>query len=93
MGWEFSSPFISMPQRDNPDRGNWRGYTTTSRVRSLDTIPFMRSLKLDMEITHHWECQVAYAVGACWYARPGAKHNRPPLPAEAARPLPQPPQS
>lgn len=91
MGWVFSSPFISMPQRDNPDRGNWLEYTTTSRVRALDAIPFLRSLKVDMEISHHRQCQVAYGVGSFWYARPGAKSNRVPLPDEASRPLPQPP--
>ena len=46
-----------------------------------------RSLKLDMEISHHAETQVDYAVGTFWYARPGATHNRPPQSAEAALPL------
>lgn len=80
----FSSPFISMPQREVADHGNWQGYTTTSRVRPLDSIPFHRALKLDMEIWHWDNTKVDYAVGTFWYARPGARHNRPAQPAEAA---------
>ena len=33
MAGYFSSPFISMPQRDSASQGDWRGYTTTSRLR------------------------------------------------------------
>ena len=81
----FSSPFISQPQNDAPK--GWKGFTTTSRVRLLDGIPLRTSLKLDMEIRHHTSTQLDYAVGTFWYARPGATHNRPPQPAEAALPL------
>ncbi|MCX6873162.1 MAG: DUF2961 domain-containing protein [Verrucomicrobia bacterium] len=80
----FSSPFISMPRREIADRNNWLGYTTTSRVRPLDSIPFKSALKLDMEIWHWADCKVDYAVGTFWYARPGARHNREPQPSEAA---------
>jgi len=80
----FSSPFISIPQREVPDHNNWLGYTTTSRVRPLDSIPFKSALKHDMEIWHWANCKVDYAVGTFWYARPGARHNRQPQPAEAA---------
>ena len=80
----FSSPFIAMPQREVADHNNWLGYTTTSRVRPLDSIPFKSALKHDMEIWHWANCKVDYAVGTFWYARPGASHNRPPQPTEAA---------
>lgn len=80
----FSSPFIAMPQREVADHNNWLGYTTTSRVRPLDSIPFKSALKHDMEIWHWENCKVDYAVGTFWYARPGAAHNRPPQPVEAA---------
>ena len=89
----FSSPFLSMPRREVADHGNWQGYTTTSRVRPLDSIPFRTALKLDMEIWHWAKCKVDYAVGTFWYARPGAKHNREPQPKEVAaavRELPTP---
>ncbi len=80
----FSSPFIAMPQREVTDHNNWLGYTTTSRVRPLDSIPFKSALKHDMEIWHWANCKVDYSVGTFWYARPGASHNRHPQPTEAA---------
>lgn len=83
----FQSPWISAPQRDVKTRESWRGYTTTSRVRLLDGMPYRRSLKLDMEIWHWSETKVDYAAGLFWYARPGATHNRPPQPEMAARTL------
>ncbi|MBV9867270.1 MAG: DUF2961 domain-containing protein [Abitibacteriaceae bacterium] len=80
----FNSPFISMPERDSPGRDNWRGYTTTSRLRLLDGIPFRMSLKHDMEVWNWADTQVDYAVGTFWYARPGAQQNRSPQPREAS---------
>ena len=95
MAGYFSSPFISEPKRDG-DMGEsnwdmasltWAGYTTTSRVRLLDAIPFRTALKLDMEIWHSADCREDYAVGTFWYARPGATHNRLPQPGDAGSPL------
>ena len=80
----FNSAFISMPRREVADHNNWLGYTTTSRVRPLDSIPFNSRLKHDMEIWHWANCKVDYAVGTFWYARPGAKSNRQSQPTEAA---------
>jgi hypothetical protein len=82
----FSSPFISMPQRDHSEQ-DWRGYTTTSRVRLLDSIPFRTALKHDMEVWNWADTKVDYTVGTFWYARPGARSNRPPQPQEAAQPV------
>lgn len=83
MATYFSSPFLSAPQRDVSDRGDWRGYTTTSRLRLLDGIPLRSSLKVDMEIWNWADTHVDYAVATFWYARPGATHNRTPQPREA----------
>ena len=80
----FSSPFISAPERDQVARNDWRGYTTTSRVRGLDAIPFRQELKHDMEIWDWADAQVDYSVGLFWYGRPGATSNRERQPAEAA---------
>ncbi|MDA1018314.1 MAG: DUF2961 domain-containing protein, partial [Planctomycetota bacterium] len=54
-----------------------RGYTTTSRIRVLDAIPFHSSLRFDMEAWHmpDWK-RMEYAAATFWYARPGATHNR-----------------
>jgi hypothetical protein len=89
----FSSPFISAPRRDFESRDDWRGFTTTSRMRLLDSIPFRASLQFDMEIWNWADTKVDYAVGTFWYAAPGAKHNREPQPRDAALPLPSRPES
>ena len=78
---------MSQLQRDGIAQKNWKGYMTTSRLRLLDGIPLRSSLRFDMEISHHADTQVDYAVGAFWYARPGATHNRLRQPVEAAQPL------
>ncbi|HEU5069412.1 MAG TPA: glycoside hydrolase family 172 protein [Verrucomicrobiae bacterium] len=83
----FNSPFLSTPARDSQARDDWRGYTTDSRLRLLDGIPFRRQLQVDMEIWNWADTRVDYAVGTFWYARPGATDNRPPQPDEAVQPL------
>ncbi len=83
----FNSPFVAMPLRDHKGGDDWRGYTTTSRLRSLDSIPFQTALKHDMEIWNWADTRVDYAVGTFWYGRPGAKHNREPQLQDAARPI------
>lgn len=89
MAEHFSSPFIAMPARDLKGRENWMGYTTTSRIRGLDAIPFDQSLKFDMEIWDWADCKVGYSATSFWYARPGATSNRQPSPKEAAALLPE----
>lgn len=86
----FSSPFISMPRRDSGGQ-DWRGYTTTSRLRVLDAIPFKSTLRHDMEVWNWADTKVDYAVGTFWYGRPGATSNREPQPQEAAAPIHEPP--
>lgn len=83
----FSSPFISVPKRDSVGQGDWRGFTTTSRLRVLDAIPIKTALKFDMEIWHQADTKVDYAAGTFWYACPGATCNLVPQPEEAAAPL------
>ncbi len=71
----FESPFHAQPRAQGP--GNF-GHTTNTRVRLLDGIPFTKSLKVDMEVWHWKECEVAYAVATYWYGRPGAQGNHTP---------------
>lgn len=85
----FNSPFISMPLRDGKDRGDWSGYTTTSRVRLLDGIPVEKSLKFDMEIWHWAATKMDYTVGVFWYGLPDARSNRGSSPKDASDPLPE----
>ena len=61
----FSEPFLSQPIADG-NRGI--GLTVNNRWRSLDTMPFNKSLKLDMELWH-WvgKANVDYAPTTFWY--------------------------
>ena len=49
------------------DERNTQGYSTETRVRSLDGIVFNESLKLDMEVWSWTDCVMKYAVGTSWY--------------------------
>lgn len=86
----FQHPFHAQPRCDGNGKNNW-GHTTVSRVRSLDAIPFEKSLKFDMEVWHWAACDVAYAATTYWYALPGARCSIKPDPEGAAKPIPQPP--
>lgn len=88
---EFSTPFLANVRVGglNPDT---KGYNICTRTRSLDAIPFGRRLVFDMEssfgvdIRHPWDL-LGYSAVTYWYAKPGASHNRPALPAAAAKPI------
>lgn len=61
---DFNTPFIAQPIGD----GNRSpGLTVNSRWRSLDVIPFNKSLKFDMEIWHWASTEMDYAVTTYWY--------------------------
>jgi hypothetical protein len=84
----FQGPFSNQPRADGP--GNM-GHVTNTRTRSLDAIPFTKSLKMDMEIWHWADCKVNYAATTYWYALPGATSNVKPMPEEAVAPIPESP--
>ena len=61
---DFETPFIAQPIGD----GNRSpGLTVNSRWRSLDVIPFDKSLKFDMEIWHWASTEMDYAATTYWY--------------------------
>ena len=88
---EFSTPFLANV-RVGGLNGDTTGYNINTRARSLDAIPFKQRLVFDMEASfgtgmrHPWDL-LGYSVVTYWYAKPGATHNRPPLPREAAKPI------
>ncbi|MCS7066608.1 MAG: DUF2961 domain-containing protein, partial [Fimbriimonadales bacterium] len=91
----FVAPFHAQPRCDGIELGGNLGYTTVTRVRTLDAIPFTRQFRMDMEVWHWEECEMAYAATTCFYARPGATTNRAPQLHEVKRgvlPAPKPPQ-
>ena len=81
----FQTPFANQVRHDGPES---KGQTVVTRTRSLDAIPFTKSLKFDMEVWNWADCNVCYAATTYWYGRPGATSNRKPEPKEAARALP-----
>lgn len=79
----FIRPYHSQTRCDGP--GNY-GHTSVNRWHILDAIPFQKDLRFDMEVWHaRRDTKVAYETVNYYYARPGAKDNRPPLSAEDLR--------
>lgn len=83
-GVVFDSPFHAEPRADG---NNKPGYTTNTRTRSLDAIPFTKSLEFEMEVWHWAKTTMSLAAATYWYARPGATCNRTPDPAGARKPV------
>ncbi len=88
---EFSTPFLANVRVGGLNQDT-QGYNICTRTRSLDAIPFKQRLVFDMEssfgvdIRHPWDL-LGYSAVTCWYAKPGATHNRPALPKEAGTPI------
>lgn len=80
----FQSPFHAQPCGS----GNSSvGFSVNSRYRVLDTLPFTKSIKFDMELWHWRNTQMNYAPSVFWYARPGATSSVKPDPESAALPV------
>jgi len=67
----FSHPFISQPVGDgNEGNTNDGGLTVNMRYRSLDAIPFARSISSNIELWHWAETRMNYALTSYWYVQP-----------------------
>ncbi|MCC6494030.1 MAG: DUF2961 domain-containing protein [Pirellulales bacterium] len=80
----FTAPFHAQPEGGGNLAG---GYSVNDRYRSLDAIPFTKSLKFDMELWHWADTKVNFAPATFWYGRPGATSNVKPDPKTAALPV------
>jgi hypothetical protein len=86
----YEHPFHSQPfshkynklNRKPDDERNTQGFSTETRTRSLDTIPFNSSMQLDMEVWSGTDCEMGYQVGCYWYAFADTTSNRKPEPDE-----------
>lgn len=84
----YEHPFHAQPRanlfdklhRKSTDKKSTKGFSTETRVRSLDVIPFDQSLQLDMEVWAWEDCHMAYGVGLYWYGDTTATSNRVPDP-------------
>jgi hypothetical protein len=82
----FQGPFANHPRMDEP---HGQGQNVYTRSRSLDAVPFTKSLRFDFEIeTWKENYNVDYACTTYWYGSPGARCNVPAAPEEARRPVP-----
>jgi hypothetical protein len=62
---------------------NTLGYSTETRSRALDVMPFGSSLQLDMEVWSWTDCEMGYGVGMYWYGDASTTSNRMPDPEGA----------
>jgi hypothetical protein len=60
----FSHPFLSQPV--GTGNTNW-GVTVNMRHRSLDALPFTKSINVNMELWHWASITMNYAVTTYWY--------------------------
>ena len=86
----YEHPFHAQPRshvynklnRKQGNEKNTMGFSTETRSRSLDTMPFGSSLQLDMEVWSWTDCEMGYGVGVYWYGFADTTSNRTPEPNE-----------
>ncbi|MGQ1787970.1 glycoside hydrolase family 172 protein [Saccharicrinis sp. GN24d3] len=85
----YEHPFHAQPRSHKYNKLNRKtteferntlGYSTETRTRALDVMPFGSSLKLDMEVWSWTDCDMAYGVGVYWYGDATTTSNRVPDP-------------
>ncbi|MCA8952120.1 MAG: DUF2961 domain-containing protein [Planctomycetes bacterium] len=81
----FDAAFHTQNECDGP--GNY-GFTALHRTQLLDSVPFQRSFRFDLEVWHWVENKrLDYTSVAYWYGASGATSGLPPLPPAAERTL------
>ncbi|CAA6692459.1 MULTISPECIES: glycoside hydrolase family 172 protein [unclassified Lentimonas] len=86
----FSFRYNKLNRKEQMAERDTRGFSTESRSRALDTMPFSSSLQLDMEVWSGADCDMGYQVGMMWYAFAETTSNCKPEPEEVLNvpPLP-----
>jgi hypothetical protein len=79
------TPFTNEPRIDHHST---QGHNTLIRTRSLDGIPFQKSLTFDIELMSWKPTTLIYAATTCWYAFSGTTSNIKPQPLDALLPIP-----
>ena len=87
----FSHRYNKLNRKSSTDERNTQGFSVETRSRSLDTMPFSKSLNLDMEVWSGTDCDMGYGVGMYWYGFADTTSNRQPEPKEVLNvpPLPK----
>ncbi|MBU2997979.1 DUF2961 domain-containing protein [Cellulophaga baltica] len=87
----YEHPFHAQPNSNKYNKNNRKTeaefgdrntqkYSTETRTRALDVMPFGTSLQLDMEIWSWTKCDMEYSVGVYWYGDAKTTSNRTPNP-------------
>ncbi|MBU2929860.1 glycoside hydrolase family 172 protein [Winogradskyella psychrotolerans] len=76
----YSHKYNKLNRKTNIGERNTKGYSTETRTRALDVMPFGSSLQLDMEVWSWNDCEMAYGVGVYWYGDGKTISNRTPDP-------------
>lgn len=87
----FCHSYNKLNRKTDSNEKNTLGYSTETRTRALDTMPFASSLQLDMEVWSWTDCDMGYGVGVSWYGNAETTSNRKPDPDKARRlpPVPE----
>lgn len=80
----FSHPFIAQPV--GTGNMDW-GVTVNTRHRSLDAIPFNRSISSNIELWHWANVNMNYALTTFYYVMPPFSVNRAPDPESVQHPV------
>ncbi|WP_218129612.1 glycoside hydrolase family 172 protein [Kriegella aquimaris] len=80
----YEHPFHAQPKsfvynklnRKISKEKNTLGYSTETRSRALDVMPFSSALQLDMEVWSWTDCEMGYGVGVYWYGDKQTTSNR-----------------
>jgi hypothetical protein len=80
----FSHKYNKLNRKTIANERNTKGYSTETRTRSLDVMPFSSSLQLDMEVWSWTDCDMTYGVGIYWYGDVSTTSNRIPDPNGAS---------
>ena len=86
----YEHPFHAQPRsnvynkfnRKTTNERNTQGYSTETRTRALDGMPFSSSLKLDMEVWSWADCDMQYTLGMYWYGDANSTANVKPVPEQ-----------
>ena len=81
----INHPFIAQPIGDGCY--GHIGLAQNTRVRSLDAIPFTRSLQFDMELFDWSNVYLNYAPITFWYMMPGGEKSPEPLVSDVREPV------
>ena len=87
----FAHRYNKLNRKTSTSERNTQGFSVETRSRSLDTMPFSKSLDLDMEVWSGTDCDMGYGVGMYWYGFADTTSNRQPEPKEVLNvpPLPK----